>query len=58
MTENNIKENISVLFVDDEKNILYSLKRLFRPEGYNIYLASGGHEGLDIMQENDRRTRI
>ena len=39
----------TLLFVDDESNILSSLKRLFRPLGYRIYTASGGAEGLTIL---------
>jgi response regulator RpfG family c-di-GMP phosphodiesterase len=39
----------SILFVDDEANILSSLKRLFRPLGYRIHTAESGEEGLEIM---------
>ncbi len=52
MTTNNPASTIekaSLLFVDDEKNILSSLKRLFRSEGYTIHLANSGAEGLDIL---------
>ncbi len=40
----------TILFVDDESNILASLKRLFRPLGYRIFTAEGGAQGLEIMQ--------
>ena len=43
----------TLLCVDDEKNILQSLKRLLRKEGYRILTASGGKEGLKILEEND-----
>ncbi|MBT8374282.1 MAG: response regulator [Deltaproteobacteria bacterium] len=43
----------TLLCVDDEKNILQSLKRLLRKEGYRIFTASGGKEGLKILEEND-----
>ena len=36
----------SLLLVDDEENILRSLKRLFRRDGYKITIAVGGEEGL------------
>jgi len=42
----------TLLFVDDEANILSSLKRLFRPQGYKILVASSGKEGLEIMENN------
>jgi response regulator RpfG family c-di-GMP phosphodiesterase len=39
----------TLLFVDDEPNILSALRRLFRPLGYRILSAEGGEEGLDIL---------
>lgn len=41
---------IKLLCVDDEKNILVSLKRLFRREGYEIFLAESGAEGLEVVE--------
>lgn len=40
---------LTILFVDDEANILSSLKRLFRPSGYRIFTAEGGAQGLEIL---------
>ena len=40
----------TVLFVDDEPNILHSLKRSLHGESFNILLAGGGDEALDLMQ--------
>ncbi len=40
----------TLLFVDDEANILSSLKRLFRPLGYRILTAESGAQGLEIME--------
>lgn len=40
----------TLLFVDDEVNILSSLKRLFRTGGYRIFTAENGAQGLDILQ--------
>ena len=40
---------VTILFVDDEANILSSLKRLFRPQGYRIFTAESGAQGLEIM---------
>lgn len=39
----------TLLFVDDESNILSSLKRLFRPIGYRIFTAESGALGLEIL---------
>ncbi len=42
----------TLLFVDDEANILSSLKRLFRPFGYTILTATSGKEGLELLKNN------
>lgn len=39
----------TLLLVDDEPNILSSLRRLFRPQGYRIFIAESGAEGLEIL---------
>ncbi|MCZ4304323.1 response regulator [Zoogloeaceae bacterium G21618-S1] len=39
----------TVLFVDDEPNILNALKRLFRPTGLRVLTAPGGQEGLNLL---------
>lgn len=39
-----------VLCVDDEKSILSSLKRLFRPTGYRFLTAENGPAGLKILE--------
>lgn len=38
-----------LLIVDDEENILHSLRRLFRREPYEVLLAHSAQEGLDIL---------
>ncbi|MBI3140508.1 MAG: response regulator [Rhodocyclales bacterium] len=43
-------QTFTLLFVDDEANILSSLKRLFRPAGYRILTAGGGEEALALME--------
>lgn len=42
-----------VLFVDDERPILNSLKRLFRPTNHKIHIANSGSEGLSLLESND-----
>ena len=41
-----------ILFVDDESNVLKSLKRLFIDADYKILTAPSGDEGLKILEEN------
>lgn len=48
-TELEIKQP-TLLLVDDEQNILSSLRRLFRPLGYDILMAKNGREGLEVME--------
>lgn len=43
----------TVLCVDDEVNILQTLKRLLRKENYTLLTASSGKEGLEILSNND-----
>lgn len=43
--------DLTVLCVDDEPNILSSLRRLLRPRGYNVIVAGSGAEALEIMSE-------
>lgn len=41
----------TILCVDDEPSILSSLKRLFRPKGYQILVAEGGNAALALMKD-------
>jgi response regulator RpfG family c-di-GMP phosphodiesterase len=41
-----------LLFVDDEENILSSLKRLFRPHGYAVLTATSGERGLELLGQH------
>ncbi|MFT5451218.1 MAG: response regulator RpfG family c-di-GMP phosphodiesterase [Enterobacterales bacterium] len=43
----------TLLLVDDESNILSSLRRVFRPEGYTILTATSGAEALKILQKSN-----
>ena len=43
----------TILCLDDEPNILQSLKRLLRKEGYNLLLASSGEEAYKLLEGND-----
>ncbi len=48
MSEPNTIAN--VLLVDDEENILSSLRRVLRGEGYNVQIANGGEQALQILR--------
>ena len=41
-----------VLFVDDEKPVLNSLKRLLRPTGIRVHIANSGADGLAVLDES------
>lgn len=43
------EETFSLLFVDDEQNILSSLKRTFFDEGYILHAANSGENALSLM---------
>jgi response regulator RpfG family c-di-GMP phosphodiesterase len=43
-------EPVKILCVDDEPNILSSLRRLFRTRGYQVFTAEGGNAGLSILE--------
>jgi len=47
------QETIRILCVDDEPNVLKSLKRIFLDEDYEIFTAVSGEEGLKILHEQD-----
>lgn len=42
----------TLLLVDDEENILRSLERLLRQDGYEILMAKGGSAGLDMLRNH------
>jgi putative two-component system response regulator len=44
--------NRNLLLVDDESNVLSSLKRHLRKEGYTIYSANSAKAGLDLMKDH------
>ena len=44
-----MKRSRTLLLVDDEANILASLKRLLRSDGYQILTAPGAEQGLELL---------
>ncbi|MCL4457062.1 MAG: response regulator [Nitrospirae bacterium] len=54
MTDNPKHEIFNILFVDDEENVLRSLKRLFiDDDNIEVFTASSGKDGLDILKNNE-----
>ncbi|MBY0572504.1 MAG: response regulator, partial [Undibacterium sp.] len=46
-----VEQMPTLLFVDDEPNILMALRRLFRAKGYRILTAESGALGLEILSK-------
>jgi len=44
---------MKILCIDDETNVLKSLKRLFQLEGYEILTASSAQQGLKMLTDED-----
>ena len=42
----------TILFVDDDITVLQSLKRLFRDQGYVVFTANSGEDGLLLLKNN------
>ena len=53
MLNDQTKETIRVLFVDDEENVLKSLKRLFLDSDIEILTAPSGKAGLNLLKVSE-----
>lgn len=49
---NDNPEQIKILCVDDERNVLRALERIFLDDDYEIVLAGSGDEGLKVIEES------
>lgn len=49
MEQEKERETPAILFVDDEENVLRSLKRLFMDEAYQLFTAPSGKAGLELL---------
>ena len=49
--ENQVTDRI--LIVDNERNVIQALRRLFRKEGYSILTAQHGEEGLKHLEDEE-----
>ena len=45
--------SVNILLIDDEQNVLSSLKRLLRNEDYTVLTADNGQAGLDILSDQE-----
>ena len=41
----------TILVVDDQKTVCYSLQRFLESEGYNVFTAVSGEEALKIVND-------
>ncbi len=48
-----MQETFNILFIDDEENVLKALKRLFIDEGFEVFTALSGNEGLEILKNGE-----
>ena len=46
------EEPVKILCVDDERNVLRALERIFMDDDYEIVIADSGDEGLQAMKES------
>jgi len=46
----NAEQNNTILFVDDEPNVVQALLRIFRNKPYSILTALSGREALEILE--------
>jgi len=49
-----LKFSHAILIVDDEESVMKSVRRLFRPENYDIHTATNGFEGLNLIRKAER----
>jgi len=48
-----MSEKKNILIIDDEEDIRIILKAFLENEGYNVYEAKNGFEGIEIAKEKD-----
>ena len=47
-----------ILVIDDDPSILTALRRLLEHEGYTVFVASNGEEGLEVLKESKSQVVI
>ncbi len=49
---------VRILCVDDERNVLRSMERIFLDDNYEIVLAGSGEEGLKVLEEGGNSFQV
>ena len=47
----NINDNLKILCVDDEQDVLFIVSTALKQEGYEVFTATHGQEGLDVARK-------
>ena len=47
------REDFNILIVDDEEELVASLKTNFELEGYRVFTAFGGYDALEIVNSEE-----
>lgn len=45
--------NFNILVVEDEQDIAYAIKAYLNNQGYNVFVANNGIEGLDVLEKEE-----
>lgn len=48
-------QRLSLLCIDDEEGVRRSLRRAFKHEPYDVYTASNGREGIDLVKAHAKK---
>ncbi|MDO5522314.1 MAG: response regulator transcription factor [bacterium] len=51
-------DNISILVVDDDKEIAQLVEIHLATDGYNVFIANNAYEGLELLEKNDIKLAI
>lgn len=54
----NVKGNETVLVIDDDDNVRKSIELMLSSLGYKIISASSGHEGIEMLKQNETQVKI
>ena len=48
----------AIMFVDDEENILHSLRRVFKRQNYEVLTCLSGEEALQVLEQKEVQVMI